>query len=135
MVLRPLLMTRIANTAPGVALATLAWLLHAVPAGRWFACLAPMAAGVFLAVRGYRMSVVITGEHITVRGLRSSRTIRRADVVALTSLPSLRWQRPSGRDVHTPPIMFMEIGRVLPAVAAHNEACLDRLSRALRRRR
>ncbi|MEV0153402.1 hypothetical protein AB0H57_06615 [Micromonospora sp. NPDC050686] len=142
MILRPLPMTRVANSAPGAVLATLAWLpLDPVPPSTsladlavLFACLAASVPGVVLAVRGYRMSVAVAGKVITVRGLLRSRTIRRADVVALTSLPSLRWRRPSGRTVHTPLIMFMEIGPVLRAVAAHNEDCLRRLARALRRR-
>jgi hypothetical protein len=133
--LRPLLVTRLANTLPGIALAALAWSpAEAVSVGICFAPVAPMLAGVVLVVRGYRMSVVVTDEHVVVRGLLRSRTIRQADVAALTSLPTLRWQPPSGRYAHTPLIMFMELGKVLPAVEAHNEASLDRLARALHRR-
>jgi hypothetical protein len=135
-VLRPLLMTRLANTVPGIVLAALGWpLAEVLAASMWLAGLpAVVAAGVVVAVRGYRMSVVITNEHVIVRGLLRSRTIRRADVVALTALPCLRWRRPSGRYAYTPLIMFMEAGPMLPAVQAHNQVCVARLSRTLRRR-
>jgi hypothetical protein len=62
--------TRIANAGPGIAIALLAWPLAEDLSGyAAFACLAPLAAGAILAVRGYRMSMSVGGSCITLRGL------------------------------------------------------------------
>lgn len=134
-VLRPLPITRIANTTLGTAVAMLAWPLSVELSGlAAYAALIPVAAGATLAVRAYRMSVSLERDGITVRGLLWSRTIRRSDVVALTSFPALKWRHHSGHHVYTPLTVFLNLGNGLPMVGAHNEACLDRLSKAVRRR-
>ncbi|MFU8873832.1 PH domain-containing protein [Micromonospora sp. SL4-19] len=133
MELRPLLATRIANTAPGAAVALLAWPLAEELAGyAALAGLVPVAVGAALSVRGYRMSVSVGRERITVRGLLRSRTIPREDIESLTSYPALKWRSGSGRHVYTPLTAFWEAPGVLSAVQAHNDACLGRLSQALR---
>ncbi|MFE9693466.1 hypothetical protein [Micromonospora sp. NPDC005806] len=74
-------------------------------------------------------------EGITVRGLLWSRTVPRSDVEGMTSYPALKWRSHSGRHIYTPLTAFMDVPGLLPAIRVHNDACLNRLSRTLRRRR
>lgn len=128
MTLRPLLVSRIAGLVPGILVASFAWPLAEDLTGyAAFAILAPLAGGGLLAVRGYRTLVSLEQDRIVVRGLLWSRTIPRAQVVAITGYPALKWRRSSGHYIYTPLTMFTNAG-ALRVIEAHNEACLDRLA-------
>ncbi|MEJ5947006.1 hypothetical protein WDZ17_17060 [Pseudokineococcus basanitobsidens] len=80
--LRPLPMTRVANTALGAVLLVMGvflWWDAAVAAWRW-----PLgvALGLYLVVRGWRMEVVCEGGGVLVRGLLRTRVV-----------PGVRWSR------------------------------------------
>src|SRR5215218_6787088 len=104
MVLRPLLISRVLNSA--------LWLLL-VPVGLEAAGLpslvvsAPLAG--WLGVRGYRMRVVLDDSAIAVHGYLWSRRIP-ADVVAgISLLPAIRWVSKRGRRRWTPITPFAEL--------------------------
>lgn len=129
--LRPLPVTRIANTAPGVFITVLggaAWFDRGVFLHHLIAVLT-VFPGAVLAARGFRLGVECTGEHVTVQGYLWTRTVPRSSIVEITSFPALRWQTPSGRARWTPVLAFADGGRVLPVVSQHNEQCVDRLRR------
>ncbi|HEX5994589.1 MAG TPA: hypothetical protein VFY84_05550 [Jiangellales bacterium] len=131
MTLRPLLVTRVANTMPGVCVAVLGgatWLDPEIVQQHLIAVLAVLT-GVVLAVRGYRLGIECTGEQATVHGYLRTRTVPRSSVIQVTSFPALRWRRPGGRIRWTPVLAFAEVGGVLPVVSRHNEQCTDRLRR------
>jgi hypothetical protein len=129
MIVRPLLVTRLANTVPGlvVALLGVCGLSELLSFGR----LAVIALGVTLAVRGFRMGVEIGSQHVKVRGFLWTRTVPRHTVRGLTGFPALRWQTASGRARWSPLIMFFDGLDALTFVSRHDQRCLETLMRTL----
>lgn len=146
-VLRPLLVTRLANTLPGLwggcfgaaASATYLPLYTGLPAA-----LLVFAAGVIVAVRGYLMAVEVDANWVTVRGLFRSRRVPRSALqvatgfpaprwVSVTRCPALAWVSPTGRPRWTPLIMFMNAPRQLKKISEHNRRSIATLRQALRR--
>jgi len=95
--------TRVANSAPGSGLIALGLLLDIESS---LAVAALVALGVALAVRGFRLAVVLDGEHLLVRGFLRSRRIDRATVESSALSRSnpvlLRWRDRRGRRRWTP---------------------------------
>jgi hypothetical protein len=135
--LRPLLITRIANLVPGLLLAfagAMNWLerrsdLAAVAAA------AALALGSWLAFRGYRMGVRCESGVVHIRGMVWSRRIDVEWVLAVTDFPAVSWRAGSGRRRWSPIFAFFELDGLLPFVARHNAACIERLQAWDRHRR
>lgn len=127
--LRPLPITRIANGAPGFALALPAfWVAARVPVSMSLAVALPwLAVSAVGVVRGYRMSVTVTDDTVVVRGLLRSRTLPRGCVCGVTFIPAVRWRSASGRLRWTPVTAFADLGGSLASVSRHNDACVERL--------
>jgi len=142
--LRPLLVTRIANMVPGVAI-----LLLGGPFAGWLAGLAlypeslvmlvfSAALAPTMAIRGYRMGVTVTRESVVIRNLTRSRTVPRALVVGVTSwlwFPAVKWRAPSGRARRTIITAFGEMpgpyGTPLNFVSRHADESVERLRNML----
>jgi hypothetical protein len=93
-ILHPLPMTRVANAAPGLAVALLA--IDAVLDGD-LGFVSPLvfdglAVGGFLAVKGYNVSVECAGQRVTVHGRLWIRTINRAGIIAMTEFLAISWR-------------------------------------------
>ena len=131
---RPLLVTRFANTAPGAAV-LLFGVVVAVgvsdPFGPSLVVWAVTGVGVVLIVRSFRAGVRVNDHSVTVYGYVWSRTIRRRSMIDLTTFPALRWTSRSGRSHWTPLLMFMTSGRALAFINAHHENCQQLLQREL----
>ena len=139
LVFRPLVETRIACALPGLVIA-----VAASAAARTDVVLLTMIAvvvglGVVLAVRGYRMAVIVAGRVVTVRGLLRSRVIPRAAVEALrgdvflllADAPTLSWHDETGKVHRTRLWMFGEPGRQFADVTGHNRRSIDNLRTCL----
>ena len=85
-----------------------------------------------LAVRGYRMGVVCSHQHVTVRGLFRTRHVPVASIVEVSDVPALVWRRPGGRKRWTPIVGFMQGGGMLRPFRDHHEACTHQLQRWVR---
>jgi hypothetical protein len=132
--LRPLPETRVANTLPGLLLTAICVnvLLERsdVPTPLlWLG----VVLGLGLAVRGYRMAVVVDEDRVTVRGLTWSRTVPAADVVTVSggAVPLLRWRAASGRVRSSPVVAFMNAFGGMPRYTAHNHESLRLLRLAI----
>jgi hypothetical protein len=131
--LRPLLITRITCTFPGVVGLVFASALLAgsesVP--DVMLSVAAVLAAAVVAVRGYRLGVVCGDGRVVVRGLLWSRSVSADRVVEVTPFPALRWEAVNGRTRWTPITAFLSSGRQLPFVTRHSEHCVDQLERWL----
>jgi hypothetical protein len=88
----------------------------------------------FLAIRGYRLSVEVTGGKVIVRGFLWSRTIPVDSVWMLTGYPALRWEDAKGRD-HWTPLTALTTGPATPRYQqVRTEAQIRQLRRALGQR-
>jgi hypothetical protein len=128
-----LLVTRIANAALGLALGALGMGFcldrPGSPTGVPLVAGAGVsaAAGLLIAIRGYRMGARYGPDGIEVRGYILSRRIEKKRITDITSFPAVRWTTAAGRRRWTPIIAFAGSAQTLPFVAKHNEACIDRL--------
>src|SRR5262249_7291455 len=95
-------------TGIGLAVAT----SRARGLGLGIAVTAVTAVGVWLLVRGLGIAVVVTDQHVTVRGLLRSRPIPRSRLRAVTGnpprLPAITWIDQNGRTRATPLVMFID---------------------------
>jgi hypothetical protein len=82
--------------------------------------------GLALAVRGFRVAVVVVSDRVTVRGLAWSRTVPLAAVVAVSggTIPVLRWRAASRRVRASPILAFMNAFGGMPRYAEHNRESL-----------
>jgi len=133
----PLPETRVANTLPGLLLAAIC--VNVVLEGNdiprplvWIG----MALGLALAVRGFRMAVVVVADQVTVRGFAWSRTVPLAVVVAVSggTIPVLRWRSVSRRVRSSPIVAFMNAFGGMPRYAEHNRESLRLLRLEIARR-
>jgi hypothetical protein len=133
MILRPLRITRAANVAPGIAVIAVGVVRGALAshAGVRAAVVAVVVVGAWLAVRGYRIAVVVDSRSVTVRGLLWSRRVPRDAVLEVTRLAGLRWRDGRGRRRWTPLVMFMESSGRLKTSRRVNQTSLRELSAAL----
>lgn len=142
LVFRPLVETRTACALVGlvpaagvgigaVRLADAALLTLAAPV---------VALGVLLAVRGFRMAVIVEARTVTVQGMFRSRTLPRDGVDALrdgdTSLlfvltPTLYWHQADNTEQRTRMWMFGDPVYQLADVTGHNRRTLSRLRKLL----
>jgi hypothetical protein len=80
--------------------------------GLAIAVAAVAAVGVWLLVRGLRIAVLLTDQHVTVRGWLRSRQIPRTSLRAVTGypprLPAITWIDRNGRTRATPLVMFID---------------------------
>jgi hypothetical protein len=128
---RPLFITRMANTAPGVMVVAGGFGL--LVAGEVLLPLGGsllIAGGLWLAVRGYRSGVVINQGVVTVRGYVRDISIPRSAVEELTDWPSIVWTR-SGETVSTRLWFWVDAGGAFRSIEDHRENELRRLRRAL----
>jgi len=74
---------------------------------------------VWLLIRGLRIAVVVTDQHVTVRGWLRSRLIPRTCLRTVTGhpprLPAVTWIDQNGRTRTTPLLMFIETRGESPA--------------------
>lgn len=148
-VLRPLPVTRFANTLPGMfcalfgAAASVTYL--PLPVGLPAAGVA-LAAGIIVAVRGYLMEVEVGDGWVRVRGLLWTRTIPGSAVRAVTAYPAhralslagiaaLHWASPTGRSRWSPLVMFSDARPQLRHISRHNRKSLAILRHAIDTRR
>jgi hypothetical protein len=133
-ILRPLLMTRVANTVPGAAVVLIGGLnldsTNSSLVGA--AALVAVFAGAILGYRGFQLGIDCSADPIVVHGFLRNRKIQRNAVIEVTYFPALRWRDQRTRLRWTPIVAFAELGPVLPAVARHNEASVERLRGLLR---
>jgi hypothetical protein len=129
--LRPLQVTRFANTVPGALVLTL---------GLWsgFADGLPgvagwvlAVAGAVLAVRGYRLGVTVTDRDVVIRGFVLTRTIPRRLVAAVSDWPAVVWHSPLPAPQHSRIVAFRTNSRMLASVREHNAECIELLRRAV----
>jgi hypothetical protein len=135
--LRPLFITRLANSVPGAALCLFGLpLILDSSLGRWHvpAGLLAILAGMVLAVRGLRMAVSYVDGKVVVRGLFLTRTIPAGAVREVTDWPAVRWCTTGGRPRWTPVTAFMTPGGSLPSIRRHNAKTIQKLRRLLRLR-
>lgn len=136
--LEPLPVTRVANAALGALVAVTGVFLvvdAALPDLARLAGVLVAAAGVVLAVRGWRLGVMCERGEVAVRGLLRTPTIPRDAVIELTDFPALRWRSTGPLPGWTPIVAFLGSPRVLPRIERHNDEQLRRLRRWLKRRR
>lgn len=130
------MVTRIANTVPGVAIAAVGSLYFLGGASAIILAagvVASLVVGAILAYRGFQLSVECSQDFVVVHGFLRSRKIGRRAVVAVTTFPGLRWRDNRGRPRWTPITAFADAGGVLSVVTRHNDASVGRLRRHLRR--
>ena len=96
-----------------------------------FAGIVALAAGLVVAVRAYRMAVILGERDIVVRGLFRSRRIDRSAVLYVSAHPALRWRDARGRVRWTPLTMFYDSGRTLPRFKRYLDEPADELARRL----
>jgi hypothetical protein len=133
MIFRPLPATRVANAAPGLALAVLgiAAISEATAAPQRFLGGALLAVSAIVAVRGYRMAVEVHENSVVVRGLLRTRTVPRAAIRSVTLYPAVRWQNRRGAARWTPLTMFISWTPMAPRYAEHHDDCAQALARTL----
>ncbi|WP_238008566.1 hypothetical protein KZZ52_31805 [Dactylosporangium sp. AC04546] len=142
MVFRPMLETRIACSVPGLMLAGFVGDGALRQADAVLLALAGpvVILGVVLAVRAYRMAVIVDGRTVTVRGMCLSRTVPRSGVDALhdgdTRLlfvfsPTISWHDEAGTAKRTSLWMFGNPVQQIADVAGHNQRTLRELRRRL----
>ncbi len=142
LVFRPLLETRIACALPGLALAALVGngALRQADAAPWAVAVPMVVLGIVLAVRGYRMAVIIEARTVTVHGMLLRRTVPRAGVDALhdgdttllfASSPTLCWHDATGTARRTRLWMFGDPVRQIADVSGHNRRTVRQLRRRL----
>jgi hypothetical protein len=134
LVLRPLPVTRVANSVPGLVLVAMAAVLLtdldnpelsdipvAVPI--LFSVVIALP-GIVLAVRGYRLGVLCTDDTVIVRGYLRTYRVPRVSVIVLDG-SVLIWRGPDGRTMRKLILAFT--GARMSFVGDHNRECLDRL--------
>lgn len=136
--LRPLAVTRVANAAPGLVLGALCinvWLENE-PVPSWLVW-SGLVLAAYATVRAPLMGVDIDDERLRVRGQLWSRSIPRAQVVAVRDgLPARIIWSPDGRSRRwTPLIAFSTPPQSMATFAAHNRDMLRRIRLASGRRR
>jgi hypothetical protein len=128
--LKPMLITRIAQTVLWLALAgiVLGYLISTQNA--WPLMLGIsfviVAAALFLIVRTHRMGVRYGPEGLEVRGILLSRWIPAEQVVRVTGFPAVRWATATGSSRWTPIFAFYGIGQ-LASVERYNQFCILQL--------
>ena len=128
--LKPLLITRIAQTVLWLALAGIlvGYLISAQGAGPLTLGISVVivAAAVVLIVRTHRMGVRYGAEGLEVRGILRSRWIPAEQVVRVTGFPAVRWTTAEGSSRWTPISAFYGIGQ-LGSVERYNQFCILQL--------
>ena len=135
--LRPLLVTRVANSFPGLGICAVGLPVAADATVVWpVLAPVPVAAGIWLAIRGYRMEVVCSERAVLVRGYFRSRSIPCARIrhLELDTWPTLTWEDAAGRRRATTVLAFYH-DAVVSFVAAHHVAQLKRLRAYINRNR
>jgi len=137
MELRPLPITRVATALGMEALPITAAITVAEDEAWppvWAAAILVVGGLVFapLAVRGYRMGVTCSHQHVTVRGLFRTRHVPVASILEVTDFPALVWQTHAGRKRWTPIVVFMQGAGGLRPIRDHHEACTRKLERWVR---
>ncbi|MHA7984956.1 hypothetical protein ACX9R5_04045 [Rathayibacter sp. CAU 1779] len=92
------------------------------------------AYGVVVAVRGQTVSVTLSSDAATVRGLMLTTTVPRASIRKATNKPSLEWTDAAGRE-HSTRITALNLGNrsgMAPAVVKHVDAEYERLKAWIR---
>lgn len=142
LVFRPLVGTRVACAVAVALPATLAWggtAQHADPMVRTLAVPA-VVLGVLLAVRAFRMAVIVEARTVTVRGMVRSRTLPRAGVDALHDdfmplvlgpIPTVFWRQADNTERRTRLWMFGEPQYQFADVTGHNRRTISRLRKLL----
>jgi hypothetical protein len=124
-VLRPHVIARFGFALAGLApvIGVLAVLSSVEHRGLALAALTAVVAvaSAVIAVRGFRMAVVIDSQSVVVQGWLWSRTIRRRAVYDVTEFPALRWTDGSSHRRWTPILMFMTSSRGLGEINRYNE--------------
>lgn len=126
-IVRPLVVTRFANTVPGLVVLTIAVFAPVPLLVSYAVCI----VGGLLVIRGFRTGVRLNEDSVTVYGYLWSRTIPRRAIVDLTTFPALRWTSRSGGSRWTPLLMFVVSTRALAFINAHHERCRQLLLREL----
>lgn len=131
MVLRPLLLARLAPAALVLSLAV--WGAASVGRSDWLtaaALLLLLVPAGYLLRRTYGLKVVCTDDSIAIHGYFRTTRIPRAAIVGLKgrSWPRLTWRTVDGRQASTLVTALTAASIQAPLVAAHNERCLDRLA-------
>jgi hypothetical protein len=81
--------------------------------------------------RGYNLSVECAGQHVTVRGHLWTKTINRADIIAITDFPAVTWR--SGDRRRWSPLWALKApARAFPAYQQQAALGVGRLRRWLR---
>lgn len=93
-------------------LAALGILTIVVAPSLWILGTCFIALGGYLCVRGFRAGVLLESDSLTVRGLISSRTIRRNSLVSVDRFPFISWRSDSGATHDTPVTVFMSYQQV-----------------------
>jgi hypothetical protein len=126
--LKPLLITRISNALVWPILAVVVMIaligndahLAVVVTAAVFC----FAAAAYLGLLGWRVGVVCEEAAIEVHGLFRNRRIPRAEIIAITTFPAVRWKTSTGRSRWTPILAFANPVRLVPFVERHNEAAV-----------
>jgi len=130
----PLTVTRLANSAPGLAL----WIIIAFPdatltAGAARILLLALASvlAAILIWRGYRMSVVVNPDALRINGLLRDRLILREWLLSIDNAAVVNWQRGTHAPSRTRIYAFTVLRPpLLHRVSQHNEEVIARIRAA-----
>lgn len=125
--LKPLPVTRLANTLPGALLLALGLWAAWADGGSWVFGGTVALIGAVLAVRGYRLGVTVTEREIKIRGFLRQRIIPRESVAGFTDWPAVVWHSDLPGAQHSR-IAAFRTGALAPrSIRDHNAKCLTRL--------
>lgn len=128
---RPLIVSRIVNLLPGLAIAVLGVIYGLTDRGVFAIAVAVLALGVggWLAFRGYHLGARVDDEAIEVRGLFRTQRIERHRIDSITDLPGIVWKADSGRKHWMPIIAFAreESAPFFKNVIKHNQRVVEQL--------
>jgi hypothetical protein len=132
--LRPVLISRLASTAPGLTVIIVSvgpiWSVRDV-ATRWVTLGIVVALGATLAWRGYRVGAECRGDVIVVRNFLRSRAIPIGSVRDVTAHGVIQWESPRGRPRRTRMWAFTDVAaRPAGSMLARNRAVISELRRA-----
>ncbi|MFC0629487.1 hypothetical protein [Kribbella deserti] len=129
--LRPLLVSRIVNLLPGLTVAVLGAVYGISDRGVFAVIVAVLAvaAGGWLAVRGYHLGARLDDDAIEVRGLFRTQRVDRERIDSITDLPGLVWKDDAGRKHWTPIIAFAreDSAPLFKSVIKHNQQMVEQI--------
>ena len=129
MLLRPMPITRIANSSPGLVLALFAMVALLGGTGVQRLLGAAVLPGLWLAVRGGQASAETKSGTLVVRGYLRTRVIPRSAIVELGDDAIVVWIDGAGRRHRTPISVFKPGSRMLTPFARHHARRLRQVQR------